>query len=136
MSRKYNRAMGRKRKLPSIEAINDFTEQFANAIFIPPIDPNETPKFTFACRLWGRDLFCVVMRGNQTKKSTSMLEFIRKQTQREFKASGFVNYRLALVIFNCPTWDNVSPIKHFGMLADQEGGDFDLSLPGSDLMGK
>ena len=120
----------RKKKVPSIEAIDDYTEQVANDIFIPPINPDETPKFTFVCRLWGRDLFCAVMRGKETDTSAAMLEFIRKETQQKFKRN------ITLVIFNCPTWDNVSPIKHFGMLSNQEGGDFELSLPGSDLMGK
>ena len=77
--------MGRKKKtIPTIEAIAAFTEEAANEIFLEA-KPIDKPKLTWAVRIWGRDLFCVLLDEDASVESKMALEIVRRASQKNFK---------------------------------------------------
>ena len=85
MSDKYTSGnMRKKRKLPTIEAIAEFTEAAANEIFLEA-KPIDIPKLTWCVRIWGRDLFCAVLDKDSSVESKMALEIVRRASQENFK---------------------------------------------------
>lgn len=85
MTNTYNLAMGRKKKtVPTIDDIAEFTEAAANEIFLDAT-PIDIPKLTWCIRIWGRDLFCAVLDKDSSVESKMALEVVRRASQKNFK---------------------------------------------------